>query len=123
MNPYFYIGAYITQLCQYNNVRIGYIVAKQLPDDGFVIEYNSILMSFVYEPYRDCFLPHSDDDCSDTEADCYNECIDPEQSPFWTRIYGTSHWDNCRAGMPISNEYFDVFTDDMNLWSLFSCAE
>ena len=42
---------------------------------------------------------------------------------FRTRICGTPHLDNRLAGKPISNEYFDVFDDEIDLWSPFSCEE
>jgi len=120
---YFYIGAYITHLHRNHKERIVYVSAEQLPDDGFAIEHYSILLPFVHEPHHDPFLHPSDDDSSDTEADSENACIDPEQPPVRTRICGTPHVDNRLASKPVSNEYFDIFDDEIDLWSLFSCKE
>ena len=50
-------------------------------------------------------------------------CIDPEQPPVRTRICGTPHLEDRPAGKPISNEYFDVFDDEIDLWSPFSREE
>jgi hypothetical protein len=63
--------------------------AKQLPDDGFAIEHNSILLTFVHEPHRNPFLHPSNVDSSDTEADSENSCIDLEHPPGQTHIHGT----------------------------------
>jgi hypothetical protein len=122
-NMYSYIGAYITHLCRDHKVRIVYASAEQLPDDGFANEHDTILLPFVHEPHHDPFFHPSDDDSSVTEADSENACIDPEQPPVRTRTCGTPHLDNCLAGKPISMEYFDIFNDDIDLWSLFSCKE
>jgi len=103
--------------------RIVYISIQQRPDDGFAIERNCILIPFVSEPHCKAFLHHSEDDSSDTEADSENVCIDLEQAPVWTPIYGTPHLDNNLARKPISNEYFDIFNDESDLLSPFSCEE
>jgi hypothetical protein len=50
-------------------------------------------------------------------------CIDSEQPPVLTCIYGTPHLDNRLAGKPISNQYFVVFNVEIDLWSPFSCEE
>ena len=94
-----------------------------MPDDGVAIEHESILLPFIHELHQDPFLHPSDDDSSDTEADSENAFIDPEQPPVWTPICGTPLLDNPLAGKPISNEYFDVFDDEIDLWSPFSCEE
>jgi len=120
---YSYIGAYITHFRRDHKERIVYVSAEQLPDDGLAIEHDSILLPFVHEPHHDPFFHHSDDDSSDTEANSKNPCIDPEQPPVRTRNCGTPHLDNHLAGKPISNEYFDVFDEESDLWSLFSCEE
>ena len=52
-----------------------------------------------------------------------NACIDPEQLPVRTCIYGTPPFDNHLARRPISNEYFDIGDDEVELWSQFSCEE
>ena len=120
---YSYIGAYITHLRRNHKERIVYASAQQLPDDGFAIKHDSIQLPFVHEPHRDAFLHLSDDDSSDTEANNENACVDPEQPPAQTRIYGTPHFDNHLAGKPIGNEYFDIFDNEIDLWSLFSYEE
>jgi len=56
-----------------------------------------------------------------TEADRNNTCIDQQQPPVWTFIYGSSHLDNGLVGRPVSNEHFDIFDNDIDLCSLFSC--
>jgi hypothetical protein len=120
---YSYIGTYIAHLRCDHKERTVYVSAEQLPDDGCAIEHDSIRLPFVHEPHHDPFLHHSDDDSSDTEADSENACIDPEQPPVQTRICGTPQLDNRLAGKPISNEYFVVFNDEIDVWSPFSCAE
>jgi hypothetical protein len=120
---YSYIGAYITHLCRDHKERIVYISAEQLPDDGFAIEHDSILLAFIHELHHNPFLHPSDDDSSDTQADSENAYIDPEQPPVRTGICGTALWDNHLAGERISNEYFDVFPNEIDLWSPFSCEE
>jgi len=117
------IGAYITYLHRDHEQRIVYVSAKQQADDGFVIDHNCILLPFVHEPHRDPFLHLSDYDSSDTEAKSENVCIDPEQPPVWTRINGTPHLDNHLTGKPISNKYFYIFDDEIDLWSPFSWEE
>jgi len=57
------------------------------------------------------------------QADREIACIDPEQSPVWTRICGTPHLDVRLAGKPISNECFDIFNNEIDLWSRYSCEE
>jgi hypothetical protein len=123
LNTYSYIGAYITHLSRNNKERIVYISAEQLPDDRFAIEHDTILLSFVQEPHRNPVLQPADDDSSHTEADSETVCIDPEQPPVQTRICGTPHLDNCRAGKPITNKYFNIFVDVIDQWSPFSCEE
>jgi hypothetical protein len=49
--------------------------------------------------------------------------MDPEQPPVRTHICGTPQLDNPWAGNPISNEYFDVFNNKIDLWSPFSWEE
>jgi len=120
---YSYIGAYVTHLRHDHKERIVYISAELLPDDDFAIQHDTILHPFVQEPHHNPFFHPSDNDSSDTEADSENACIDPEQPPVRTCICGTPHLDNRLAGKPISNEYFDVFDDEIDLWSLFSCEE
>jgi hypothetical protein len=118
-----YIGAYITHLCRDHKERIVYVSAEPLPDDGFAIEYDSILLPFGHEPHHDPFLHPSDDHSSDTEADSKNACIDPEELPVRRHIGSTPHLHNRLAGKPISNEYFDIFNDEIDQWSPFSCKK
>jgi hypothetical protein len=115
LKAYFYIGAYITHLRRDHKARIVYLSAEQLPDDGFAIKHDSILLPFVHEPHNYHFLHPSDNDSSDPEADTVSACIDPENPPVRTPICGTPHLDNRLAGKPISNEYFDVFDDEIDL--------
>ena len=118
---YSYIGTYITHLRHDHKERIVYVSAQPAPDDGFAIEHDSVLLPFVHEQHHGPFLHPSDDDSTDTDADSENACIDPEQPPVRTCICGTPHLDIRRAGKPISNEYFDIFDDEIDLWSPFSC--
>jgi len=120
---YFYIGSYITHIRRDCKDRRVYLLAEQLPVDGFVIEHNSILLPFVHEPHCDPCLYPFDDDSSDAEAHSENAYNNPEQPPVQTRIYFTPHLDNNLAGKPISNKYFDIFNDTIDLWSPFSCEE
>jgi hypothetical protein len=78
LKTYFYIGDYITHLRGDHKGRIVYISAEQVPDNGFAIGHDSILLPFVHEPHRDPFLYPSHDDSSNTEDDGENACIDPE---------------------------------------------
>jgi len=120
---YFHIGAYITHLHRDHKERIVYISAEQLPDNGFAIEHDSILLPFVHEPHHVPFLHPYDEDFSNTEADRENACIDPEQPAVRTHIYSTPRLDNRLAGKPISNNYFDIWDDGIDLWSPFSCEQ
>jgi hypothetical protein len=120
---YSYISAYITHLRCDHKEWIVYVSADQLPDDGFAIEHNSIRLPFVHEQHHNPFLHPSDYDSSDTEADSENACIDPEQPPVQIHICGTPHLDHRLAGKPISNEYFNVFNNEIDLWSPFSGEE
>jgi hypothetical protein len=101
---YSYIGAYITHLRCDHQERILYVSAEQLPDDGFAIKHDRILLPFVHEPHYNPFLHPSDNDSSVSEADSENACIDPEQPPVRTHICGSPHLDNRLAGQPIRNK-------------------
>jgi hypothetical protein len=87
----------MTYLCHNNKDRIVYVSADRLPNHGFPIEQNSILLAFIIERHRDPFLHSTDYDSSNGDADCENAFINPEQSPVWTRIDGVPHLDNCLA--------------------------
>jgi len=118
------ISAYLTHLSHDHKGRIVYISADQLPDYRFEIEHGSIPLPFLPEPHRDPLLHLLDDDSSGTKADSENGCIDPEQPPVQTRIYDTPHLDNqSLAGKPITNKYFDILDDQIDLWSPYSCKE
>jgi len=120
---YSYIGLYIAHLIHYHKETIVYVAAEQMPADGFAIEHDSIVLAFIHQRYRSAFLHPSDDDSSNTEAESKNSCINSEQPPVWTRIYRAPHLDNCLASKPISNEYFDIFNEDIELWLPCSCKE
>jgi len=77
----------------------------------------------VHEPHCDPFLHHSNDDSSDTDADSETVAINREQPPVRTHIYCTPHVDNRLAGKSITKEYFDIFNNEIGLWSLCSCEE
>jgi len=109
------IGAYLTHLRRDHKESIICISAKPLPDDGFAIEHDSFQLPFVHEPHHDPIHHPSDTGSSNTEADSEKACIDPEQPPVRTRIYGTSPLDNRQAGKRISDEYFDIFKDEIDL--------
>jgi len=111
------ICAFIPHLCRDQKERIVYLSAKQLPEDGCAFEHDSNLLSFVHESHCDPFVHPADDDSSDTEADCENASINPEQPPVRTRIYGTPQIHSRLAGKLNSNVYFDNFDDDIDLWS------
>jgi hypothetical protein len=64
---------------------------------------------------RNQFLHPADNDSSDTEADSKNACIGQEQPAVRTHIYGNPHLDNRVACWPISNDYFDIFDDELDL--------
>jgi hypothetical protein len=111
---YSYISAYITHLRRNQKERIVYVSAKQLPDDDFAIEQDSIIFPFIYEPHRDTFLYPSEDDSSYTEADSETASIDQEQPLVRTHMYGTVHFDDRLASKPISNEYFNIFDNQID---------
>jgi len=95
---YCYIGTYITHLCRNHKERIVYVSAKQLPDDGFAIEHDSIFLRFVRKPHCHPFLHPFDNASSDTEAASENGHINPQQPPVRTCMYGTRHLHNCVVG-------------------------
>jgi len=59
---YSYIGPYITHLHRDHKERIVRLSAEQLPDDGFAIKHDSIVLPFGYEPHHDPVLHGSEDD-------------------------------------------------------------
>ena len=88
-----------------------------------MIKHNRILLPFVHGPHHNRFLHPSHDESCDIEANSHNECIDHEQPPVQTPIYGTLHLCNHLASKPISNEYFNIVNDEIDLWSLMSVEE
>jgi hypothetical protein len=44
-------------------------------------------------------------------------------TPVVTCIDGKPHLNACPAGKLISNDYFDILTNEIDLWSTFSCQE
>jgi len=118
-----YIDSFITYLTRDDEEGIVHISAKQLPDDSFAIDYDSILHALFHEVHCNPFLCPSDDDFGDRDSDSKKGCLDPEPPPFRTRIYGTPHLDTCPTGQPISNDYFDIFTEEIDPWSPFCCQE
>jgi len=120
---YSYIDAYIPDLCCNHKERIVCISGEQLPDDSFVIEHDSILLPFIHGLHHNPSLHSSNNDPSDTEANSENACINPEELPVHIHIYGTPHLDNHPTGKPISNEYFNIFDNEIVLWSPFSDEE
>jgi hypothetical protein len=100
-----------------------YVSAEHLLHDGFAIEHDCLLLPLVHEPHHNPFLHFSDDDSSNPEADSENPCIDSERPPLRAQICGTPHFDICRAGKPITNEYFDVIEDEIDPWSPCACEE
>jgi len=73
-----------------------------------------LLTLFLGDLHQKYVLHPFDDDSSDREADSQNACIYPEQLTVWARIYGTLHLDSCLAGLPISNEHFDIFENEID---------
>jgi hypothetical protein len=118
-----YIGTYITHLHRNHKEKIVYVAAELLANDGFGIQSNSIQLPFIPEMHSDPLLHHSDDDSIDTEAGSENACIDPEQPPVRTRIYGSPHFNNRLSSKRISNKYFNIFDDEIDLCSPLSCEE
>jgi len=120
---YSYLSSYITHLRRAHKAWTVYASAEQLPDDGFVIEHDSILLPFIHEPHCDPFHHPSDEDACYTDAESENSWIDPEQPLVQTRICGTPQLDNGLASKPMSNEYFHIFDDEIDPLSLFSCED
>jgi len=70
-------GTYITQVRRNHKDTIVAVSYEQLPDDGFVIEHDSILLPFIYAVHCNPIVYPSDDDSSDTKTNSENECIVP----------------------------------------------
>jgi len=112
-----YIGAYNTHLHCDPNESIVYVPAEQQPDDSFAIESDTILHAFSHELHRNLCLHPSNYEICNTAANSDPECIDPEQPPVQTSICGTPHLDTCLATKPVSNKYFDIVDNKIDLWS------
>jgi len=123
MKTYSYISAYITHLGRYHEGRIPYISAQRVPDDGSVFEHVIILYPYITEPHRDPVLHPSDNDSSDIEADSDNVSIDLAQPPGRRYIYSTLHLENYLAGRTNTNKNFNIFDNEIDLWSQFSCKK
>jgi len=117
LKTYSNISVYITHLRGNRIESTVYVSAKQQPDYGFAINHDSILLPFFHEPHHDPFPHPSDNDSCDTEANSENASIDPEQPPVRIHFYGTLHLHNCLTGKPISDECFNIFDDEIDLWS------
>jgi hypothetical protein len=65
--------------------------------------------------YCNPVLHPSDNDSSNKEANSNNECIIPAQPAVQIRIYGTAHMGNHLASKSMSNDYFDIINDEINL--------
>lgn len=120
---YPYICTYITFLCYNHKERILYLSAEQLPDDGFAIGHDSILSLFVYKPHCNMYLHPSIDESSNTEADGKNASFNPAWPPVWPRIEDTQHVDHLLTCQPTSNEYFNIFDNEIDLCSPLSCQQ
>lgn len=117
------IGSYITHLHRGHKVRIVDVPAKQPSDDGSMIEHSSILLPFIHDPHLDPFLHLSNGDSNDVEANNENMLYDPVQLPVGTRNNRTPRLHNGLTGMPITNDYVNIFDDEVDLWSPSSCME
>jgi len=120
-NTYSCIGAYIIQHRHYHKDWIVYVSPEQLLNVTAGIEHITILLSLVHEQHRDPYLHPSDDDSSNPVPAHKIAGIDQEQHPVSTRIDGIPHLDNCLASKPSTNDYFDIFDNEIDVWSLFSC--
>jgi len=90
-------------------------MVKQVPDDGLMINYDSILLRFLHEPHWDAFYSPSDAHFSYIVAGSKNACINQEQPPVLTRIDCTVHLHRHSASKPIRNKYFNIFDDEIEL--------
>jgi hypothetical protein len=73
-----YTGTYIIHHPRYNKVLIVSVSPRILPYDGFVINYDSLLLPFVNEPHYNAFLQLLDYNSSDIEAVSEYVFVDPE---------------------------------------------
>jgi len=84
----------------------------------------SSTLVFYFHFFRNRIPTHfpnpSDNESSNTEANSKNRCIDPEQPPVRTPIYGTPHFDNRLSCKAIGDQYIDIFNDEIDLLSPFS---
>ena len=79
------IRPYIGHLRRAYTACIVYVTAEELPDNGFVIEIDSILLQFIPELHHDHQIPHSNDNSNNTEADIENVFVNPMQPPVQPR--------------------------------------
>jgi len=118
---YTYVGPLINHICRDYKERFLFVSPEQLLDSGFPILYDTIRLPFVPELSRYPFLHRAANDSSNEEAIRENRGLDAEQPPVQTCISGTPHLDNCLAGKPIDNWYFNILNEEIGQWSLFSC--
>jgi hypothetical protein len=118
---YSYSGTFINYVGADYTLMIVYVSGEQLSDDGTVGEHNSDLLSFVHALLRNPFVHPSDGDSSNSVADSQNVSTNPEHPHILLQIYGTPPLTNHYAGKPNCNEYFDIFQDAIDRWSLLIC--
>jgi len=61
------ISSYITHLPRDNQERVLQVSAESLPDDGFAIEHDSILLLFIHQLHCDPLLDPSNHKSSDID--------------------------------------------------------
>jgi len=113
-------------------LRLTFATAKHRLDMYWVkncqimlMQSSTIVFNFHWnhEPHCHPVFHPSDNNSSTTEAYSKSGCIDPEQPPVWTRIDATPHKDNILASKPKSNEYFDLFNDEIDRLLSFLCEK
>jgi len=90
---YSYIGTYIYHVSPNYNEYIALISTGHLPDDCSPTVRDSLFRPLAPKLDRDQYLQTSNYHSTDREANTNNTCIDPEQPPVQTKIYGTAHLD------------------------------
>jgi hypothetical protein len=118
-----YFDIFLTHLWYNHHDSILYGAAKQLLDNCVAIKYHSILLVFIDEPHGHSVHYPFNDNSSDTDANSDFDYFNAEQPPVSTRMYGNSQWNSSLAGMTIRNWYFDIFDNEIHLWSPFPCEK
>jgi len=85
--------------------------------------HNSILLAYVHELHCNRFVYPPEVHFYNIETDTERLFVDQLRPPIWTRIYGTAHCDHHLAGNYSSNEYFNIFDDEIYLYSFYSWME